>query len=279
MFSLLARQGEHREPSKDTMADEEILEIEDGSNDKAYFTMVPNIVLNHSSANDQALYMQMKRFAGEQRGGGLCTASKRTLKEKLKIGHKALNESIKYLVDHGWIELRGERVIMTPGGPQGVEVYRVNDIWKLNADHYKGGSQSTPLSSKGGSESIKGGSRSNKGGSESASTKNYIKQIEPSELEDEIREVFSSDEDEEKKPKDGRRYTKSYDELCSWMEKLTGVRFVDVRGQYKALKLAREADISKDRLKQRAEELWHSGRFEKEGMDWFNVTYSFNKKS
>jgi len=79
---------------------EDTFDIQDGSNDKAYFTMVPNIVLNHSSAVDQALYMQMKRLAGEKNGGGLCTASHRTLMGKLQIGPKALKTSIAYLIEH-----------------------------------------------------------------------------------------------------------------------------------------------------------------------------------
>lgn len=84
---------------------------------------------------------------------------------------------------------------------------------------------------------------------------------------------------EEQKSKDGNTFTKKYNELCDWMENLTGTRFVDRRGQFRALKLAREGDISMERLKERSEELWHSGKFEKDGMDWFNVVYSFNKKA
>lgn len=157
------------------MAEE--MEIEDGSNDKAYFTMVPNIVLNHSSAVDQALYMQMKRFAGEKSGGGLCTASHRTLMEKLKIGPKALKTSLEYLISHGWIENVGARKVMTNGGPQDVQMYRVNDIWKLNVQHYKGANESVPLS-KGGDERHKGADERSKGGDESATTKNNTKTIE-----------------------------------------------------------------------------------------------------
>ena len=39
------------------------LSISDESGDKKYFTLVPNYILNHSSAIDQSLYLQMKRFA------------------------------------------------------------------------------------------------------------------------------------------------------------------------------------------------------------------------
>jgi hypothetical protein len=156
---------------------QDTFEIEDGSNDKAYFTMVPNIVLNHSTANDQALYMQMKRFAGEKNGGGYCTASKRTLMQKLGIGIKALNTSIDYLVEHKWVSIAGTRKVMTDGGLQDIQIFRVNDIWKLNANHYKGVAESTPLN-EGALESTQGALERRQGVAESTTTKNYIKQIE-----------------------------------------------------------------------------------------------------
>lgn len=161
--------------------------------------MVPNIVLNHSSAVDQALYMQMKRFAGEKNGGGLCTASHRTLMEKLKIGPKALKTSLEYLISHDWIKNVGSRKVMTPGGPQDVQTYRVNDIWKLNVQHYKGATESAPLP-KGGDERNEGANERSKGGDESATTKNNIKIIDTGALEDELRVVKVDSPEEEEKP-------------------------------------------------------------------------------
>lgn len=155
---------------------DENIHLEDGSNDKAYFTMVPNIVLNHSSAVDQALYMQMKRFAGEKRGGSYCSASHRTLMEKLHIGPKALKASIAYLLEHKWIENTGSRKVMTPGGLQEVQIYRVNDIWRMNIEHYKGAYESAPLH-EGGDESTQGADERSQGGDESATTKNIPKTL------------------------------------------------------------------------------------------------------
>lgn len=149
--------------------------IEDGSGDHKYYTMIPNIVLNHSSANDQALYSQMKRFAGEKSGGGYCSASKRTLMKKMKIGRVALNESITYLIDHKWIKKIGTRKVMTDSGAQDVDVYRVNDIWKMNADFYQGASGIAPLPV-GAPEKKRGAVENAKGAVETAPTKNYIKQ-------------------------------------------------------------------------------------------------------
>lgn len=97
---------------------------------------------------------------------------------------------------------------------------------------------------------------------------------------DEVRVVLADEEGNEvSKPEKKVSYTATYNELCDWMENLTGVKMVDRRGQYKALKLAREAGISRDRLIERAEQMWDSGKYEREGMDWFTVVYSFNKKA
>lgn len=221
----------------------EHFELEDGSNDKAYFTMVPNIVLNHSSAVDQALYMQMKRFAGEKKGGGFCTASHRTLMGKLQIGPKALKSSIQYLLDHKWIENVGARKVMTEGGPQDVQIYRVNDIWRMNVEHYKGADESTPLT-KGGNERTKGADERSKGGDESAPTKNYIKHIDTSayaHTSQEIEEVLVPLDGESKSikvPKDpeNEKAARYWNKLC--LEK-TG--FTPTGGLPKGIKIIKEA--------------------------------------
>lgn len=115
------------------------LSIHDESGDKKYFTLVPNYVLNHSSAIDQSLYLQMKRFAGEN---GKCTASKNTLMKKMGIGEKAFNKSLKYLLDHKWVEYSGISSVMTPGGVQNIKTYKIIDIWKQNVNFYEGGAES-----------------------------------------------------------------------------------------------------------------------------------------
>lgn len=155
--------------------------VQNESGDHKYFTMVPNYILNHSSAIDQALYLQMKRFAGEN---GTCTASKRTLKKQLGIGHKALQKSLDYLVEHKWVAYDGEYGVMTPGGVQMVDKYRVNDIWKMNVDHYaKGGSERDPLGGKVVLKDTKVVLKVTKGGSESAPTKNNTKNIRKTDLD------------------------------------------------------------------------------------------------
>lgn len=199
------------------MAEHDEIEIEDGSNDRAYFTLVPNIILNHSTATDQALYLQMKRFAGEKRGGSYCTASEKTLMAKLHIGREALKKSLAYLLERGWITFAGEKTVWTEGGPQKVKTYRVNDIWKMNVEHYKGVAESAPLKIKGVAETDKGVSETAKGVAETAPTKNYIKHIEPGALEDEQRgyEVITLQEEETTRVKKPPKY-KNAKTVFSW---------------------------------------------------------------
>ena len=110
------------------------IRIEDDSGDRKYFTMIPNYIANHSSANDQALYLQMKKHAGED---GECFVSEKTLIAKLGIGRYALQTSFKYLLSHNWIKYNGLKDINTSGGIQKVKSYKIVDIWKLNIEHYE----------------------------------------------------------------------------------------------------------------------------------------------
>ena len=120
------------------------MEIKNESGDRKYFTIIPNYIANHSSANDQALYLQMKKIVGDREG--VCYASEKYFKDKLKIGSKALKRSIQYLIDHKWIEESGMREVGTRGGIQMVKTYLIKDIWKMNVDYYQGVSESEPLS-------------------------------------------------------------------------------------------------------------------------------------
>lgn len=119
--------------------------FQDKSGDKKYFTMLPNIVLNHSTAVDQALYCQLKKHAGEN---GLCYVSERSLMQKLGIGEKTLKKSFAYLLKRGWIKYEGLKEILTQGGPQKVKSYSVTDIWEENIINYEGASKSVPLDAK-----------------------------------------------------------------------------------------------------------------------------------
>lgn len=131
---------------------QEKIKLKDESKDKKYFTILPNYILNHSSSNDQSLYSQMKRLVGDEEG--ICYASEKYFKDKMKIGSKALKKSIKYIIDHKWIEYAGEKEVKTKGGVQKIKTYLVKDIWKINMDYYQQGvSEREPLKNKGVSES------------------------------------------------------------------------------------------------------------------------------
>jgi len=106
------------------------IKIKDGSGDRHCFTIVPNYILNHSTANDQSLYLHLKRYAGDD---GKCFATQETIMKKMGIGRTAYNKSLKYLIDHSWIDYIG----MTGGKTRPIKTYKVNNIWELNNNHYK----------------------------------------------------------------------------------------------------------------------------------------------
>jgi hypothetical protein len=124
----------------------EQIKIEDESGDKKYFTILPHFVLNHSTANDQSIYWQLKRIAGEN---GKCSVGYRYLQKQTGLGHKAIKKAIKYLVDHKWIEYLGLFNYKTDGGIQKVNTYKIIDIWKLNIKNYQGVLESDPLDNQG----------------------------------------------------------------------------------------------------------------------------------
>ena len=106
------------------------IKIVDESGDKKYFSQLPHYILNHSTAIDQALYWQMKRYSGES---GKCFATQETLMKKLGIGRKAYNKSLDYLLKREWIKFVG----MTGGKTRPIKTYSITDIWKLNILHYE----------------------------------------------------------------------------------------------------------------------------------------------
>ncbi len=148
------------------------MHIEDDSGDRKYFTMLPNYILNHSTANDQALYMQMKRYAGEK---GECFASEAKLMQQLGIGRMGLKKSLDYLLKRGWIQQIGFKSVETKGGIQKIKVYSIVDIWEMNAKHFQGVVKTAPLKDKGVVETTRRGVQNDiQGVVETASKKNYL---------------------------------------------------------------------------------------------------------
>jgi hypothetical protein len=112
----------------------EKIKIIDESGDKKYFTIIPNYILNHSTLWDREVYIQMKRITGED---GTCWTSQKTLSKQCGISINRLKKSLAYLIEHKWIKQIGKREIITKGGLQSVNEYKVADLWKKNIDFYE----------------------------------------------------------------------------------------------------------------------------------------------
>lgn len=110
------------------------MEIQDGSNDKKYFTIIPNYILNHSTMWDREVYIQMKRIAGER---GTCWTSQKTLAKQCGVSINRLKKSLRYLLEHKWIKEVGTKRVFTAGGNQQVNEYRITDLWDLNNKYYQ----------------------------------------------------------------------------------------------------------------------------------------------
>lgn len=134
----------------------EQIRVEDESGDRKYFTIVPNYILNHSTAWERDVYIQMKRIAGEK---GTCWTSRTTLAKQCGMSVDRLKKSLKYLVEHKWIELLGKKTIKTAGGTQQVNEYRIVDLWHLNNIFYQGGSPDNLPYPKGGRQTAERGGR------------------------------------------------------------------------------------------------------------------------
>ena len=122
----------------------ENIQIQDESNDRKYFTIIPNYILNHSTAKAQALYMQLKRLAGER---GIAYPSRKWLMKQLNITKPTLIKELKYLIEKGWIKESGTCGVETKGGNQQTKAYQIIDLWNLNTNYYntsKGVKNSTP---------------------------------------------------------------------------------------------------------------------------------------
>ena len=99
-------------------------------------------------------------------------------------------------------------------------------------------------------------------------------------FEDEPRVIVSLKEDgEERAPKKEKVDTKDYSEMCSWLERVTGVKIVNRVKQYAHLAKAKGAGISRDRLKKRANELLGESWYQTHGLDWGGVVSSFDKRA
>ncbi|MDE2233688.1 MAG: hypothetical protein KGJ90_06325 [Patescibacteria group bacterium] len=88
---------------------------------------------------------------------------------------------------------------------------------------------------------------------------------------------------EEENPKEPRAkkdpLTEKYEQLVQWGEHRSGVKVMARKKQYAALKSARLAEITPDRLKARWQELETKKFHEENGLDWGMVVSSFDRKA
>ena len=96
---------------------------------KKYFTIVPNYVIDHSSAYELAVYTYIKRVAGEN---GTCWESANNIGRKLNADPKTIRKYLKILLKKNLIEKVGIRGKTKPSAE-----YKIVKIWELNSAHYQ----------------------------------------------------------------------------------------------------------------------------------------------
>lgn len=104
--------------------------IRDESGDKKYFTQIPNIIVNHSTAFEQSLYLIMKRLAGE---GGYCYASLNFLANKMGVHRLTVTQTIAKLLKRKWIKETDKTKVK--GGY--TRTFIIVDLWGLNIKNYE----------------------------------------------------------------------------------------------------------------------------------------------
>ncbi len=119
-----------------------IINIHDESADKKYFTMIPNVVIDNTNMTDLAVYVLMKRAAGET--GTFCMGQ-RAMKKKLGVGHSVISKSIARLLEAKFIVFQGFQIVETDGGLQKVKAYTIADVWGENMAAYGPQSKGVPI--------------------------------------------------------------------------------------------------------------------------------------
>ena len=140
----------------------ENLNLKDESGDKKYFTQLPNMIVNHSTAYEQSLYWIMKRLAGE---GGNCYASLNFLAKKMGVHKTTVSKTIAKLLERKWVKEVSPKKIK--GGT--VRQFLIIDLWPRNVKEYEGGARLT--TKKGGANKDGSGAIIDGSGAESDASK------------------------------------------------------------------------------------------------------------
>ena len=127
------------------------------------------MIINHSTAYEQSLYLVMKRIAGEH---GSCFASLNFLSKKMGIHKTTVSKTIKKLLKRKWVsEIEHKKV---KGGI--VRQFIIVDLWRLNIDLYESGAEMTTNES--GAVVVGSGAVVDGSGAQSDIKKNYKEDIE-----------------------------------------------------------------------------------------------------
>lgn len=103
----------------------------DKKGNRKYFTIIPNYIIDHSTAYEQSLYLVMKRIAGEKM---TCYASPQTIAKKMGVAPNTVRKYRDKLEQKVWIKKIGMH--NTGVTNQSTCEYKMVDIWKFNIDSY-----------------------------------------------------------------------------------------------------------------------------------------------
>ncbi|HGJ66790.1 TPA: hypothetical protein ENS27_15620 [bacterium] len=103
--------------------------IKDESQDRKYFSIVPNFIVNHSTLEERGFYLTLKRIAGET---GSVYYSPTKLGDLCRIKKSRVYELLNQLLERGWIKVTGS----IPTGHRPRRTYCIVDLWKKNIEFY-----------------------------------------------------------------------------------------------------------------------------------------------
>lgn len=102
--------------------------VTDETNDRKYFTIVPNYILDNLNIYECAVYVLIKRIAGDT---GSCWVSAKKMAEKIGINNRTVLKARKSLLEKGLVKLVGKR-----GKTHLGDEFKVIDIWQKNMSFY-----------------------------------------------------------------------------------------------------------------------------------------------
>lgn len=104
--------------------------IKDESEDKKYFSIVPNYIVNHSTLEERGFYLTLKRIAGEH---GKVFYSSRELGKQCGVSKDTVYRLLKSLVARGWIKEAG----VIPAKTKPRMTYSIVNLWEKNTEFYQ----------------------------------------------------------------------------------------------------------------------------------------------